>query len=207
MERELELRIFETIEIRANGDDPPQIVGYAAVFNKLSEDLGGFREKIAPGAFARSLREVESGQRIVNSFFNHDQNWLMATTANGSLRLKEDEKGLYTEMEPILTTLNGHPINLIRAKAVTGMSFAFVVRQDEWAHQKGKESIRTLLDVDLFDASPVVTPAYPQTSVKVRDYLTAIREAENNPDDQGPEPRADGSLELIRLRIAIAEVS
>jgi uncharacterized protein len=201
-----EIRMFDSVEVRTD-NDKPKITGYAAVFNKLSEDLGGFREKIAPGAFARTLREVESGKRVVNSFFNHDQNWLLATTKNGSLRLKEDDKGLYVEMEPIVTTLNGHPINLIREGAVTGMSFAFSVYpngKDTWEHNKGAESVRTLQDVDLFDASPVVTPAYPQTSVKVRDLLQAIKEAESEPDEQRSQG-TDESLELYRLKIAIEE--
>lgn len=189
MENELETRMFENIEFRETGENkPPVIVGYAAVFNKLSANLGGFREQIKPGAFTRTLKDVEGGKRVVNSFFNHDRNWLLATTNNGSLRLKEDEKGLWVEMEPILTTLNGHPINLIRAKAVTGMSFMFRVEpdgKDSWEYKRGKETIRTLIDVDLFDVCPVVEPAYPQTSVKVRDYLNAIKEAEIELDVQG----------------------
>lgn len=209
---DIETRMFESIEFRQAGDNAqPVIVGYAAVFNKLSLDLGGFREKIAPGAFTRTLKDVEAGKRVVNSLFNHDRNWLLATTANGSLRLKEDEKGLYTEMEPIITTMNGHPINLIRAKAVRGMSFGFSVMPDgreSWDFAKAKEPVRTLEDVDLYDASPVVEPAYPQTSVKVRDYLKAILEAGEVPDEQGAlEHGRTASLEILKRRIDIAEKS
>ena len=50
-ENTIERRMFAAVELRVEGDDEhPKIVGHAAVFNELSEDLGGFRERIDRGA-------------------------------------------------------------------------------------------------------------------------------------------------------------
>ena len=203
MKNELEIRMFETLEVRSEEGKPLQMVGYAAVFDKLSLDLGGFREKIARGTFKRTLGELEAGKRVIIATFNHDVNFLLASTANGTLRLKEDERGLWTEMEPMLTPLNEHPLMLVKAKGVRGMSFKFMVQpngKDQWEYKKGQEPIRTLLDVDLFDVAAVVEPAYPQTSVKVRDYLNALKAAEEELDGQGaPGTGRVGGLAKSRL--------
>jgi hypothetical protein len=69
----------------------PKLVGYAAVFDKFSEDMWGFKEKIAKGAFAESLKRQDD----VRMLFNHDPNFVIARTTNGTLKLREDDKGLY----------------------------------------------------------------------------------------------------------------
>jgi len=65
MKPDIERRAFgANIELRA-AEDGQKIVGYAAVFNSYSEDLGGFRERIAAGAFANVL------ENDVRALFNH----------------------------------------------------------------------------------------------------------------------------------------
>ena len=44
-----ETRVFNAdIELREDAEAGSRVIGHAAVFNKLSENLGGFREMIAP---------------------------------------------------------------------------------------------------------------------------------------------------------------
>lgn len=84
-----EVRTFDVqdLELRMDGDKPT-VVGYGAVFNSMSNDLGGFREYISPKAFEGRLDDD------VRFLFNHDPNYVLARTTNGTLRLSVDEKGL-----------------------------------------------------------------------------------------------------------------
>ena len=88
------------LEIRADGDGMT-FHGYAAVFNSLSEDLGGFRERIEPGAFSRTLKR----DRNIRMFLNHNMDSLLATTQAGTLTLAEDDKGLLVSASLPDTTL------------------------------------------------------------------------------------------------------
>jgi HK97 family phage prohead protease len=166
MEIQTERRAFP-IELRVEGDEKPKIRGYAAVFNKMSDNLGGFREKIAPGAFKRTLNNAD-----VRALFNHDPNVVLGRTGAGTLTLREDDKGLWMEIEPPDTADARDLMTLIERGDVDQASFAFRVLKDTWKNEESKEPIRTLDEVQLFDVSPVTYPAYPQTSVDVRERLT-----------------------------------
>ena len=51
----IEKRSFAA-ELRATDDAKFEVCGYAASFNVLSRNLGGFKERISRGAFYRSLK-------------------------------------------------------------------------------------------------------------------------------------------------------
>ena len=155
-------RRYMPSELRVEGDESPKIRGYAAVFGELSENLGGFREKISAGAFAKSL------DADVRALWNHDPGVVLGRTKSGTLRLEEDERGLFVEIDP--PTEARSYIESIQRGDVDQMSFGFRVVKDAW-EQTDDYSIRTLIEVDLFDVSPVTFPAYPQTSVAIRSVL------------------------------------
>ena len=67
MATEKEYRVFPFMELRVEDGEKPMIKGHAAVFDKLSVNLGGFREKISPGAFAKT---IEKGD--VRALWNHN---------------------------------------------------------------------------------------------------------------------------------------
>ena len=158
-------RRYMPSELRVEGDESPKIRGYAAVFGELSENLGGFREKISAGAFAKSL------DADVRALWNHDPGVVLGRTKSGTLRLEEDERGLFVEIDP--PTEARSYIESIQRGDVDQMSFGFRVPKggDEWDHSDPDSPVRTLLRVDLFDVSPVTFPAYPQTSVAIRSVL------------------------------------
>jgi HK97 family phage prohead protease len=172
MEPELERRSFTIREIRASeGDEPTVITGYAAVFNELSENLGGFYERIEQGAFAGTLESAD-----VRALWNHDPNYPLGRTRAGTLELSEDETGLAFKIRPPDTSYAKDLLVSMRRGDVDQMSFGFRTIRDRW-EQIGGQVIRTLLEVELFDVSPVTFPAYPQTSAAVRSKLEALTAA------------------------------
>lgn len=152
-----------SVEQRAEGDIAG-LRGYASVFNKRSVELWGFYEVVAPGAFAGSLAAGDD----VRALWNHDPNWILARSTNGSLRLKEDETGLLSEIDPLDTPINRGFVAAIERGDVTQMSFAFVATEAQWDIDENEQWVRTILRAKLYDVSPVTYPAYPDTSIGLR---------------------------------------
>ncbi len=160
--KQMQRRFVPASEFRVIEEDKkPKIVGYAAVFDKFSEDMWGFREKVAKGAFAESIKRNDD----VRMLFNHDPNFVIARTTNGTLLLKEDSKGLYFEGTPADTQWEKDLITKIKRGDISQNSFGFMIDEEQWDK---KEKIRTLTRVSLFDVSPVTWPAYPDTQIALR---------------------------------------
>ena len=191
---EQERRYLKTSELRiTGGDDKPQkIVGYPAVFNKLSENLGGFREKIAPGAFTTTLGDGDDVRALVD----HDPSRVLGRNVSGTLKLEQNTQGLKATIKPADTQAGRDILVSLERGDIDGMSFGFRTRTDKWETIDGEE-IRTLIDVELFDVSVVTYPAYPDTSVAVRSMEKVKAEAEEN-----AKPK---TLETLRMRIELAE--
>ena len=166
MDRKMERRVYPVgnLEVRTAEDDGKQTLeGYAAIFNSLSEDLGGFKEKVRKGAFKKTLKEAD-----VRALYNHDPNYVIGRTKSGTLELAEDDKGLQIKAYPPDTTWSRDMLTTIERGDVDQMSFQFNVVKELWDE---KQNLRELLEVELFDVSPVTFPAYPTTTVQVRSLL------------------------------------
>lgn len=161
-----EQRSFKAAELRVEGEQSPVIRGYAAVFNSISEDLGYFREIIRPGAFKKTINDGAD----VRALFNHNPNFIIARTKSNTLKLSEDDKGLFIEATPPDTTWARDLVTSIKRGDIDQMSFGFETVKDRWGTENG-DRMRELLEVRLFDVSPVTYPAYPQTSVSARSIL------------------------------------
>lgn len=162
MTKEKEIRSYQ-VELRVDDGDKPKITGHAAVFDKLSVNLMGFREKVAHGAFVKTIAKSD-----IRALWNHNPDYVLGRNKSQTLRLEEDKKGLSIEIDPPDTQYARDFSETIKRGDVDQMSFAFIVIRDSWEHQGSKDSVRTLEEVELFDVSPVTYPAYPQTDVKVR---------------------------------------
>jgi uncharacterized protein len=147
---------------RRDENESEKIVGHAAVFDVVG-DGGWFREKIAPGAFAKSITEDD-----VRALFNHDPNYVLGRNKAGTLVMREDDKGLWIEVDPPDTQFaNDLKISISRGD-ITQMSFGFQIIKESRQKGEGNEpDLFTLQEVKLWDVSPVTFPFYQQTDVSV----------------------------------------
>lgn len=173
-------RVFPfVLEERSDGEVAPRIVGHAAVFNALSENLGGFREEIRRGAFAKTIAEAD-----VRGLFNHDPNFVLGRNKAGTLGLSEDGKGLRIAAEPPDTTWARDLQVSMKRGDIDQMSFAFsVVKEAPKLREQSAEErlasgddlpVRTIHEVRLYDVSVVTFPAYTQTDAAVRSALLTV---------------------------------
>ena len=190
-----EKRFFK-VESRVSKKGKKNIIeGHAAVFNELSEDLGGFREKINPGAFDEVL------DNDVRAFFNHDPNFLLARTSSGTLKLSTDKRGLKYSFDVPDTTAGRDLLVSMKRGDITQSSFAFQVESDSW-NTTSKGEIRTIEKVSrLYDVSPVSIPAYPTAN----DLAIAQRSRMINNDKTKMKHELDYEMRtsLLKLKINI----
>src|SRR4051812_10779205 len=219
----------ESERASAGQGDGRTLEGYAAVFDQDTEINsweGHFKERMVRGAFRKTLKE-----RTPVMQFDHGHDTRFGNLPIGSFeRIAEDKHGLkvqgrlFDHAEPIRQA--------IEAGAVSGMSFRFKVVRDSWADDKGnpitdrqelmdklynakkgdKPLQRTIKEVKLMEAGPVVFPAYPQTTVGVRSMtddqrkraledLTAGFEAEDEGEERDDE-FGEGSRASIESLVA-----
>jgi hypothetical protein len=162
---EIERRVGSIAEVESEGN---KLHGYAAVFNQPSENLGGFREFIAPGAFKRTLDSNED----VRALLDHDTRLVLGRRSAGTLRLHEDTRGLAVEIDLPSTSYAKDAAELIRRGDVSQMSFGFTISKgdDEWLPPESDEPLRRRIvrHANLMEVSVVSIPAYPQTEVGLR---------------------------------------
>lgn len=154
------------LELRATGGKSPRLVGYAAVFDAESQDLGGFVEFVRSGAFRRSL---QSNRLDPLALVHHMPHLVLGRRSAGTLKLSEDTWGLHFEIDlPDTGTARDLAVSVERGD-IRGASFAFNVAEggDRW-NTEGPRITRELLDVDLHEITITPTPAYPDTEVARR---------------------------------------
>ena len=216
--KEIERRAFgvKGVEVRKSADGMGRTVigGYGAVFYSLSDALGGFYERIQPGAFTKTLGEAD-----VRALWNHDTNYVLGRVKAGTLRLSEDEQGLAFELDAPDTQVGRDLVVSMERGDVDQMSFGFWTVRDKW-EQLGDQVVRTLIEVRLVDVSPVTFPAYSETSASVRSMFEEFqRQAHSKDSGQAAAPgqeahpaapmqetRPVDRLARLRKRVELEEV-
>lgn len=138
------------------------ISGFAALFHSEAIIAGEFRERLAPGCFSRSLREND-----ILALLHHDSARVLGRTSSGTLRLIEDAKGLWFELDADPTTPEGQTaLGTVRRQDIRGCSFGFRVLREDWEETRGLP-LRTILEVDLFEVTLTASPAYAATTASI----------------------------------------
>lgn len=140
------------------------ISGYAARFGDEAIIFDLFREKLAPGAFAKSIAE----NNIV-ALLDHDSGRVLGRMSAGTLRLREDRVGLWFELDADETTPEGQSaIGTVSRQDVKGCSFGFRVRSEEWQDGGLNLPLRTILEADCHEITLTAFPAYGTTSATLQ---------------------------------------
>jgi Escherichia/Staphylococcus phage prohead protease len=205
---------LQNLEVRSgeDGGDPPMIRGYAAVFNEWAEIIPGlFRERIAQGAFRKTIGEAD-----VRALVNHDPNYVLGRNRAGTLSLAEDKHGLAVEIEPPDAQWARDLMVSMKRGDISQMSFGF--RPVKWTEEDNGPNQPldvTLQEARLFDVSVVTFPAYPQTEAWARSAIASIShyllsEPSNHstevPVTRGTEPGDHSEPEPNSWQSEIAEI-
>lgn len=189
-----------------------ELAGTAVAYNQLSSDLGGFRERFLPGAFARCLRSNPE----VKCLFNHNSDVVLGRTQNGTLTLQDGPDGLRFVCKLNEASQAHRDLHASISRGdINECSFAFTVagkdgqvfemmddnpaddnEEDEDSNDESNDEAgsndqpfvrRTVRAANLFDVSAVTNPAYPQgTSVQARsvNYQIGKRSSSVIPDER-----------------------
>lgn len=181
MDKKTEIRNLRGTVTRAAADSR-RVEGVAVVFGQWSEDLGGFREKIAPGA----LDGVIARSDIFALLDHRRDRGILGRCKRGdqvSLQLEVREDGLHYAFEAPETALGDELLSCLERGEIDGSSFAFTVLEDQW-ERVGDEYQRTITKIDeLYDVSPVYSPAYSQTTCDLRG-LDALKAKEKEAEER-----------------------
>ena len=173
----IERRSWPLAELRVDGEGAERkVTWYASVFDSLSEDMWGVKERVGRRAFTKTLQEAD-----IRALFNHDPSFVLGRNKAGTLDLKVDLAGLRSTVTPPDTQWARDLMVSVERGDVTAGSFGFQVISDKWSEEDG-QIIRTLNEVKLFDVSLVTYPAYPGTDGSAA-FRSLLEAADVNPTD------------------------
>lgn len=147
---------YTKAEARSTGDGKKYIEGFIP-YNSDSEEMWGFVERIAPGAFKRTL----NGGADIFAFWAHDDSKILGSRNNNTVAFTDAPDGLRFSIEVRDTEVALDYYETVARGDCNGVSFGFFCEQDEWDHTQ-EPALRTLKQVRLLEVSPgVAFPAYP----------------------------------------------
>lgn len=190
--------------VQVREEDGVKIIeGHAAVFGQTVDIAGWFDEEIESGCFDRALKEKQD----VRCLANHDPSRLLGRTKSGTLSLSIDKTGLKYEDQVPETTAGNDTVISIERGDMTGSSFGFIIRKQEWIYGKdGDKDKRIIKDVDLFDVSPVTFPAYDETDVAVRAHQEWRAQMESEQRGEGEQaPGEEGAKDSVKRKARARE--
>lgn len=159
---------FEIKEISESG----KFCGMGSVYGVI--DQGD--DIVASGAFGESLKDWSSKGRMPALLWQHNQR----EPIGAYTKMEETDGGLYVEGTLALKTQRGaEAYELMKMKALSGLSIGFMTREDSFDQKSG---IRTIKKGDLYEVSLVTFPmndAARVQSIKALDQITDLRSVES----------------------------
>jgi HK97 family phage prohead protease len=153
--RAIERRVtYGEFEVRTQGT-VTTVEGHAVVWDKMSQDLGGFVESVQRGACSKTIREAD-----IRALQNHDENLVLGRTSSGTLDLAEDSTGLFYRIRMPDTSYANDLVKIMERGDVNQSSFGFMCLDDTWELMGDDYPHRTLREIRLVDVAPVTYPAY-----------------------------------------------
>jgi len=189
----------EQFEVR-DTEDGQVISGMALPFNRDSQDLGGFVERIDSRAVERTLENSD-----VVMLWQHDSTDPITRESTG-LKLEARDTGVFFETNS--SDFTDRQLDLLRRGVVKQMSFGFITISDDW-EKNSEPVVRTLLDIDLREISPVTWPAYNQTSVAVRSAESVgitLTADDIGAQDEVPQAKPDNTMQETKLKLLTVDM-
>jgi HK97 family phage prohead protease len=172
-------------EIRSN-EGTRIIEGYGIVFNRESQDLGGFTELIKPEAIKGVLEKSD-----IFVYMNHNRSRGVLARSNhgkGSLKTSVDSKGVKYSFDVPKFDLGNELIQGVQRGDISGSSFSFTTKEDKWTKRGDGTILRTVTKFDrIFDLSPVYNEAYEDTTVALRS-LDELKQTDNFTSCENADP-------------------
>lgn len=144
-------------------DETKTIRGYFAVYNKptiIVKDAWG--EEIAPSAFVDCL-----GNDIC-ALYNHEREFVLGTTANGTFTLHSDSQGLYGSIA--INEKDTDAMNIyerVKRGDIRGASPCFW-QAEYTTRYEGNLLIERITKAELIELSVTAFPAYVDTRIEAR---------------------------------------
>ena len=189
-----EYRVLPThFEVREENKEK-KIYGYAALFDDPADEINGFIEKINPGAFVDAIKNSDT-----RALVNHNSEKVLGRLKSQTLKLKEDEKGLYYEIKPPNTTYANDLLESMNRGDIDQSSFQFTVDKEEW-DESGDVPVRTIVKVaELFDVSPVTFPWYKNTVAGIKSRAEVFEEYKKGKEQKEEKDKLDLYKKKIKL--------
>ena len=174
--------VVNQFEARTLEDSKAVISGYASIFDRSSQVLGGgFVEQIKRGAFTKTLQErgTQSSRDDIKALFNHSTDLVLGSKRAGTLKLSEDSKGLHYEVDLDLDiTHHRSAFKMIERGDVTNSSFGFDVIEERWSVSDNTDDpvLREVLETRLYEVSPTPFPAYEDSTVTTERSFKGLAE-------------------------------
>lgn len=154
----------------------PRVDGRAILFNSWSVDLGGFRERMAPGS-------VELDPDLV-ALFDHNSAMVLGRTSAGTMEARQDTAGVaFTAYPPQTTWANDLRVSMERGD-IRGCSYRMYVEEDRWFVEDG-QVCREVLKARVTELTVTSMPAYPETTAEARSHAAALSKHAKTEDRAG----------------------